>query len=53
MTKKVSWVFVLMVLTAAGVTGCNTIRGVGEDVQAAGGAVSGTAEKTQDKMRGN
>jgi predicted small secreted protein len=34
----------------AGVTGCNTIRGLGEDVEAAGGAVAGTAEKTEKKL---
>ncbi|MGH6942860.1 MAG: entericidin A/B family lipoprotein [Geminicoccaceae bacterium] len=31
-------------------SGCNTIKGAGEDVQAAGSAVSGTAQKTEDKM---
>jgi predicted small secreted protein len=53
MKKNTVWALALMVLTAAGVTGCNTIRGMGEDVEAAGGAVSGTAEETQQKMRRN
>jgi predicted small secreted protein len=30
--------------------GCNTMRGVGEDVEAAGGAMAGTAEKTEEKI---
>lgn len=36
----------LALLTA----GCNTARGMGEDVQAAGSAMSSGAEKTEDKM---
>ena len=31
-------------------TGCNTVRGVGQDVSKAGDAVSHTATKTQEKM---
>jgi predicted small secreted protein len=51
MKKHVHWALVLVVLAAAGVAGCNTIRGVGQDVKAAGGAVAGTAEQTQERMR--
>ena len=52
MKKNVHWALVLVALgAAAGVTGCNTIRGVGQDVEAAGGAVAGTAEETQEKLR--
>ena len=51
MKKNAHWALVLVALTAAGVAGCNTIRGVGQDVQAAGGAVAGTAEQTQERMR--
>jgi predicted small secreted protein len=32
-------------------SGCNTVRGAGEDVQAAGGAMSSGAQKTEDKMK--
>ncbi len=32
-------------------SGCNTMRGAGEDVQAAGSAVSSGAQKTEDKMK--
>ena len=31
-------------------TGCNTVRGVGQDVSTAGHAVSDTATKTREKM---
>jgi entericidin B len=33
-------------------SGCNTMRGMGEDVSAAGGAMSSTAEKTEEKIEG-
>jgi predicted small secreted protein len=39
-------VFGLALLTS----GCNTMRGMGEDVEAAGGAMADTAEKTEEKM---
>ena len=31
-------------------SGCNTVEGAGEDVQAAGGAVSDTAEDVKDDI---
>ena len=31
-------------------SGCNTMRGMGEDVEAAGGAMAGTAEDTEEMM---
>lgn len=34
-------------------SGCNTMRGMGEDVSAAGSAMSGTAEKTEEKIEGS
>jgi predicted small secreted protein len=48
--KPVLRTLVLVALAMAGVAGCNTIRGVGEDVEAAGGALAGTAEKTERKL---
>ena len=39
-------VFGLALLTS----GCNTTRGMGEDVEAAGGAIAGTAEETEEEM---
>ena len=50
MRKSVHWALVLVLAAAAGVAGCNTIRGVGEDVEAAGGALAGTAEKTEREL---
>ena len=49
-SKPVHWALVFVALAVAGVSGCNTIRGMGEDVEAAGGAVAGTAEKTEKKL---
>lgn len=52
MRKNIHWALVFVALATAGLaTGCNTVRGVGQDVQAAGGAVAGTAESTQERMR--
>jgi predicted small secreted protein len=31
-------------------TGCNTMRGVGEDIEAAGSGISGTAESTEETI---
>ena len=31
-------------------TGCNTVKGVGQDVSKVGDAVTNTAEKTQNKL---
>ncbi len=38
------------VLTAAVLTGCNTVKGFGKDVQRGGEKVAQTAEQTQQKM---
>ncbi|KDN09424.1 entericidin B [Gilliamella intestini] len=32
------------------VVGCNTVKGVGQDVESGGKAISHTAEKVSDKM---
>jgi predicted small secreted protein len=50
--RYVSWLLGLLAtgLLALSVSGCNTMSGMGEDVKAAGGAVSDTAQKTQEKM---
>ena len=49
---ELGWLFgltglFLMVLVLGG---CNTMRGMGEDVEAAGGAMSDTAEDVEDEM---
>ncbi len=43
-------VIAIALLTTFVLAGCNTMKGVGKDVSSAGDAVTGTAEKTQDKM---
>lgn len=42
----------LMMLIAATslICACNTFEGIGKDLGAAGNAISGTAEKTKEKM---
>jgi predicted small secreted protein len=47
MIKEKLVVLVVALGLAAGVTGCNTVKGAGKDVQAAGKAV----EKASDKAR--
>ena len=44
--------FAMMLVMAGGLllSGCNTIGGMGEDVEAAGGAVSDTAEDVEESM---
>jgi predicted small secreted protein len=46
------WLFGLIVLffMMSVLSGCNTMRGMGEDVEAAGGAMSDTAEDVEDDM---
>ena len=34
------------------VTGCNTVKGFGKDVSRTGGAVTNTAQKTENKIYG-
>ena len=38
------------IMVAFVLTGCNTFKGMGQDVSKAGDAVTKTAEKTQDKL---
>jgi entericidin B len=48
----VVWLFGLMaaMVIALAVSACNTMEGAGEDVSAAGGAMSDTAEDVEDEM---
>jgi predicted small secreted protein len=41
----------LAILVLPSLSACNTARGMGEDVSAAGNAMSGTAEKTEEKIK--
>ncbi|MBM3617566.1 MAG: entericidin A/B family lipoprotein [Alphaproteobacteria bacterium] len=42
--------FVLIILSLFTVAACNTISGIGQDIEAGGGAIAGTAENTKRKM---
>lgn len=41
----------LMVLLLLSLTSCNTMKGLGEDIEAAGEAITEGSEKAEDKMR--
>lgn len=47
-----SWLLALVVLFggALALSACNTMQGAGEDIQAAGDALSDSAEEVQDDM---
>ena len=46
------WLFGLVValFVMSALSGCNTVKGMGEDVSATGDAMSDTAQDTEDKM---
>ncbi|QGN36185.1 lipoprotein toxin entericidin B [Klebsiella oxytoca] len=44
--KAIAAVFTVLVLSSA-LTGCNTTRGVGQDISDGGNAISGAATKAQ------
>jgi entericidin B len=48
--KKLVAVLISTLIAAFAVTGCNTIAGMGKDVEAAGGAVDKAATDTKKKM---
>lgn len=41
---------VLVVLLSIGLTGCNTAKGVGQDVQATGENIENAADKAHEKI---
>lgn len=43
-------ILVASMLMAFVLTGCNTVKGVGQDVSKAGDAVSNSAEKVENKL---
>ena len=48
--KKLLVVFLTAAFAAFAATGCNTIAGMGKDIEAAGGAVDKAATDTKKKM---
>lgn len=45
--KPIPW---MMIAASLALAACNTIEGMGRDIESAGEAVSGTAHKTKKKM---
>jgi predicted small secreted protein len=45
-----AWGAIAALLLAMSVSACNTMEGAGEDISAAGGAMSDTAEDVEDDM---
>ncbi|MGZ8274552.1 MAG: entericidin A/B family lipoprotein [Burkholderiaceae bacterium] len=48
--KKLLVVFITAIFAAFAGTACNTVSGVGKDIEAAGGAVDKAATDTKKKM---
>jgi predicted small secreted protein len=48
--KKLVAVLITVLVAAFATTGCNTIAGMGKDIEAAGGAVDKAASDTKKKM---
>ena len=46
--KRTIALFLLMLLTAGSLSACNTMAGVGKDVEAAGDTIEDTAEDCKD-----
>lgn len=42
--------FALIVLSLLTLAACNTVSGIGRDIEAGGNAISGSAEKTKRNM---
>lgn len=42
--------FIVILLSLFAVSACNTISGIGQDIEAGGNAIAGTAENTKRKM---
>ena len=49
---RMAWAFgmIAAMLITMAVSACNTMEGAGEDISAAGGAMSNTAEDVEDKI---
>jgi predicted small secreted protein len=45
------WAFLGLLVVSMSLTGCNTVRGMGEDVEAAGSGMSGAAQDVEDDMQ--
>jgi predicted small secreted protein len=45
------WAIIGLFVASTGLAGCNTVRGMGQDVEAAGSGMSGAAQDVQQDMR--
>lgn len=44
-------ILALAILSVALLAACNTVKGVGQDIENAGEAIQGSSDKTKEKMR--
>lgn len=51
MTHTALLLVLALALALGGLTACNTMRGVGEDVSTLGDRISGTAERAERRMQ--
>ncbi len=42
---------ILLLIALSTLAACNTMSGVGRDIEAAGEAITGTSEKTKEKIK--
>ena len=49
MSKK-KWVVLLALLMLGSLAGCNTMQGLGKDIERGGEKLQGTSKSTQEKM---
>jgi predicted small secreted protein len=49
-TIRIVLILTAMSLTLATLSACNTFHGMGQDIQGAGQAISGSADETKEKM---
>lgn len=50
MNKSIKYVVLLVVLAGVTVGACNTFRGAGRDVEAAGRGIENAADEVQDEL---
>ncbi|MFW0777447.1 MAG: entericidin A/B family lipoprotein [Rickettsiales bacterium] len=50
MTLRTVFSAILLMFAIPALSACNTVKGIGEDVEAAGEAITDTSEKTKEKM---
>ena len=51
MNTRILLIIAAMGIGAATVTACNTFSGMGKDIEATGEAITGSADKTKEKIK--